>query len=662
MDKRFSQIKYFLFSIIFLPTFYLSASGDSIDTFIDRQIIRAADIEKAGIHRIGDIFLLINPCFINTTDGFSWQPSIGGLSSFQNQNWIIMLNGRKFNLTSINTKNINMLPVTLSQIDSIEIIATPQFHYTEFVDNGLIHIHTRKPEPGISLSGLASMGNETKDPGPYRYTEFATPNIDKIGRDVVGNLSWGKDNYNLDIGLIYQQHIFTDLRIRNRVNDISSDWPNMNMISSYFNFLKKRNRTEINLFASYIQAVNYYLFFKPLGREVPVDNCIMHSGIKTESEISNNSNLNCTLEYEINHPGEHKNNKNIDFSWQMHNLYAAIENTFKKNNLLMKFGIADEFYYLNTRYEMDKNGYDIIKFYNSNLFSISHLTSQKIDVSLAAENGNVVLKSALSTTYKWNPRNELNLCLSYSQRLFEEDNSLWYWTQQGYNLLSDIGVDYDIIDTFEKSTQSTLDITWYTLSVSDLVINASGFYRYFEDLYFEKQCFQYNDENCSFFSPVKIFCDQGGQVAGFDILIRNKILSTLHYKFYYRYQSVNSGSDLFKETWKCIPEHKLSFQLFYTPVQNFSIWAMLNYFSSTEWAEYQDIGEAKCIIDNQINVEYSSGVQNRAAVDLHIQKWFWHRKIAGSLTLRNLLAKEYIYHPIGVGLDLSFYVKISVFI
>lgn len=128
MDKRFSRIKYFLSNTIFLLTFYLSVNGDPIDTFTDRQIIRSADIEKAGIHRISDIFLLINPCFVNTTDGFTWQPSIGGLSSFQNQNWVIMLNGRKFNLTSINTKNINMLPVMLSQIDSIEIIATPQIH------------------------------------------------------------------------------------------------------------------------------------------------------------------------------------------------------------------------------------------------------------------------------------------------------------------------------------------------------------------------------------------------------------------------------------------------------------------------------------------------------------------------------------------------------
>lgn len=506
------------------------------------------------------------------------------------------------------------------------------------------------------------MGNETKDPGPYRYTEFATPNIDKTGRDVAGNLSWGRNNYNLDIGLVYQQHIFTDLRIRNRVNDISSNWPNMNMISSYFDFLKKRNRTKINLFASYIQAANYYLFFKPLGREVPVDNCIIHSGIKTESEISNNSNLNCTLEYEINYPREHKNNENIDFSWQMHNLYTAIENTVKKDNLLMKFGIADEFYYLNTRYEMNKIGYNIIRFYNSNVFSISHLTSQKIDASLTAANGDVALKSALSTAYKWNPQNELSLSFSYSQRLFEEDNSLWYWTQQGYDLLSDIGVDYNIIGTFEKSAQTTLDITWRTFSVRNLVINASGFYRYFNDLYLDKQYFRYNDENCTFFSPVKIFCDQGGQVAGFNISIQNKILSTLHYKFYYRYQSVTSGSDLFKETWKCIPEHKLSLQLLYTPAQNFSIWAMLNYFSPTEWPEYQDIEEAKCVIDNQINVKYSPKLQNRAAIDLHIQKWFWHRRIVGSVTLRNLLAKEYIYHPIGAGFDLSFYIKISVFI
>ncbi|MDD3806640.1 MAG: hypothetical protein PHE86_01205 [Candidatus Marinimicrobia bacterium] len=662
MDSRFSRIKYLFLGTIFLLMGHVSARSDTWDALLDRYVITEREIETAGIYKLSDLFLLIHPSYVSTTDGYTWQLSMVGLSSFQHQQWKIMIDGMTLNVTAMGIKNINMLPVSISQIDSVEIVTTPQIYEGTFIQNGVIHIHTKKPEPGTHFLSTLSMGNETKDPGPYRYTDMATPNVDKLGRDVTGNLSYGKNSDSFTIGLIYQEYMFTDFRIKNRVKDIAYDWPNMNFIASTVNAYKKSDKKLIHFLGSYGQAHHYFLFFKPLGREVPVNYHVLYSGINIESQMSKQSQRTVTFNYEMNYPQKYKNTQDIDFLWQMHTFNARIEHAFKRRNFFMKVGIRDELNFLQTSYQIDKKSYHLMTFYKSTLFMISPHLSQKIDLSLSSVKNNLAFKSALTTCYHFPSKNELALHVSYSQRLFEENNSLWYWTNQGYYLLEDIGIDYHGFDSFENSTHTTLDLTWHSRSAEKVSYDMSGFYRQFHDLMLEKQRFLYKSENCTFFSPIECVHHQKGSIGGIDILVRNRLLSTVYTCFYYRYQQTLGGSDLFKETWESIPDHKLSFQLIYTPVENFSLWGIVTYYSPTEWKEYNAIDGTECLVDNQIYLEYSSKVHNDIAFDVEVQKWFWHRKLMGSLTLRNLLDHELIYHPIGAGFDLSLYIKLTLLI
>ena len=95
-----------------------------------------------------------------------------------------MINGQRIDVDIIDLKAINMLPITLDQIDSIEVVSTPQIIRGEFVEYGLLHFYTSPPHQTLAFSGRYSIGNETGDPGHpivpglYRIRELFSRSYD----------------------------------------------------------------------------------------------------------------------------------------------------------------------------------------------------------------------------------------------------------------------------------------------------------------------------------------------------------------------------------------------------------------------------------------------------------------------------------------------------
>ena len=87
----------------------------------EREVLTNGMIENSGLFRIGDILQLSTKIRVSSIDGFSWFSNINGLSSFQRQNWVILLNGQRLGVNIFDIVNINMLPINITQIDSVEI-------------------------------------------------------------------------------------------------------------------------------------------------------------------------------------------------------------------------------------------------------------------------------------------------------------------------------------------------------------------------------------------------------------------------------------------------------------------------------------------------------------------------------------------------------------
>ena len=664
-----------LFLIMILVFNLIKAKDIYIENDLsEREVLTNGMIENSGLFRIGDILQLSTKIRVSSIDGFSWFSNINGLSSFQRQNWVILLDGQRLGINTFDIVNINMLPINITQIDSVEIFTTPQLYQGIFTDYGLIHIHTKNISKGKSLVLFQSAGNETGDPGPYRNTTFNSPNVERIGSGSAMILNLNNNSRSISLGTNYKGHGIQDWAIQKRINSIygneniydgSDHWiiPEINRYASIENtstFLKLKTKTfrgEHDFFTSYSHSYKYFYFLKPISREIPVDYVIKHIGIINNFGISKMLNIIYRLHYTNNQLNKYPNELDFDFDWESTNLHANLENQFSISSYSVKLGIGFDRYILKTDYELSKSFYDIYNYYGAFNYRLTENIIQNIDVMVLLSNGKHALKGASITKWYINPKQTLNLIMSNIQRLVEEDNSLWYWSQLGYDL---INTDFTINGDFNKSKTFTIDLIWSNKINDRLTIEISNYYRSFDDIYLEQQYYSFNSEDGSFTSsPLIIHTNQAGGIIGANLAIKSNIKSKIYQYFYYDYQSELYSKEVFKDVMKTIPKHSLNYQLIFSPVKNFSIWTKIGYLSSSEWENYKNISGESYLTINQDTFKYSNTVESSNVIDIGIQKWLLKRKINTNLFLRNVFNQKKRYHPIGASFDLTLYFHIT---
>jgi hypothetical protein len=610
------------------------------------EVITSGALQQAGVFHIGDVLLLANPLRVSSTDGYTWRINPGGLSPFQRQGWTVMLDGQRVDLNTFDQVHFNLPPVSVDWVDSVEILDRPRLSDGEFADGGLIHIHTRKPRRGLSIRGHAATGSETKDPGPYRYTTFATPNVDRTGTDAAATLDFAARQWYIRAGLIKQTHAFTDLAMVRRNQRIFAAPGFMELdgtLASLKVSLDAASGSHTAL-ANYSRADRYFFFFQPLGREIPLDCAIGHVGANGDFAASERLRFRYRLQYSQQRFDPLPNALDFDFDWRLQNFHVNFEGDF----LSQRIGVGFD------RFRLNRLGaFDIGKVYAS----VRH-NHQETDVLIAFSGGEMGIKAALANRWTPTPRQALQATLSFAQRLFAEDNNLWYWSERGYDLLEANGMDYTVTGRIGNRRQLTTDFAWKYMFNPGASLEIAAGHRLFADLYLERQDFTFHPDDCAFSAPTTLHADQGGQVFDGRVAFQQTLSTHLTHQFFYGYQAAIAGDGVFKDVWASIPQHKINYSLTYTPVENFSIWAMVTQLSASRWADYRGVDGAVCE-SGSVTVRYTSTVKPATILDLQFQKWFWRRRLQANLLFRNVLDSNYRYHPIGATFDLGVYIQVK---
>lgn len=653
----------YLFPIsIFVFSFTIAGDIHFENTLSEREVITSDMINSSGLFRIGDILLLSNKIRVSSIDGFSWFSSINGLSSFHRQNWIVLLDGQRLAINTFDIVSINMLPINITKIDSVEIFLVPQIHEGIFTDHGMVHIHTKNISTTKLFTFYQSAGNETGDPGPYIGTKYQSPNVDHIGLGTGLDIYFNVKKMDINMGLNYKEQSLTDWAIRKRNNSIDNDpeyYPSIEMVSPYFKLNIQGNKGTHDIFASYSHSNRYFFFFKPISREIPTDYIIKHIGIINNFIIFNKMNIIHRSYYSNNQLRKYPNTLDFDFDWASNHFHTNLENQFSIFALRGKLGIGFDRYSLNTDYELNEYFYDSYNYYGTVNSSLTENIIQNIDAMVLLSNNKHALKTTYITKWYMNPKHTFNFIISYSQRLLEEDNSLWYWSERGYNLLNR---DYTINGNFNKSKTFTIDLIWKNYFSDNWTVEISNYYRILDDIYLEEQHYSFNPEDGSFNStPIIIHTNQSGKIMGANLALRNNINTRIYQHFYYDYQSEISSEDIIKNAMGVIPKHYLDYQLIFSPVQNFSIYAKFCYLSSSQWNDYNNVSGETYLTLHQDTLKYSNIIKSSNVVDIGIQKWFFKRKIKSNLFLRNVFSQRKRYHPIGASFDLAMYLHITFF-
>ena len=649
------------FFLLLFSYWMVSISGLINSDIAFSQIITKNDIEKSGIVRISEVLLLIDDSRVISHEGFTWKASINGLSSYQNQNWIIKIDDVRYYRNLFDVNNLNMLPITLFDILYVEIFNVPGLFNSEFVENGMIHFHTdRSVESKNKYSGYAVIGSETGDGGPYNTVEnHSSPNVDKTGPILSTRNKFNVNDFQIITSFIGHSHCFSDSKLRKRNEYSITDgetWAGIKRISPSLTIIKRAETIQHELNANFSYSDKYPFFLESLGREIPTYSTFSNIGYKNEKKVGSKRKIKSSIQYSFNQLKKYPNIYDFDFDWNLHIVTSTIE--LEQQNIIDRIGVVAEYDKLNTDYQLHKDHFFLFKFYCNSRYFINDKFEIDTSLKIVTNKKEYVPKISLSQIFTIDNHNKILSSISYISNLPEENPNLLYWSKNGYNLLEVNGFDYIFENSKQSESKLTYDLIFKNNYSKYFDITLNGKFSSFQNLHLEKQSYTFNDETFSFDSPTEVISGINGKIIGISLRLKQNINQNFNHNFFFSYQKAVKGDDLFISNWEKIPQNKFSYQCNLSVFNDIEIGILFNYFSKSKWSNYNQIeGESYNIYSQEIF--YTASLKAIKTTNIKIQKKFLNKKITGSLIIQNLFDENYIYHPIGASFDLAYFIQIS---
>jgi hypothetical protein len=590
-----------------------------------------------------------------TYDGYRWYASVNGLSTFQHQGWILMLDGQRMDINFFNLKNINILPITVDHVDSIETVNHPKIFAGEFTADGLINLRTLKPKNGLSVTGRYSAGNETGDPGPYFYTEHRSSNVEEDGPNLSASVEYGSEDIWGRLFFYTEAYSATDTAMRKRNPQLG--WQDFkgrrfspslqigfNAFNGTHNLFLGYSTSEIQPFHPHSYTSNDLIFINQAIKDYPIQTVFKHAGLNGNFILTSASHINYSIKISSNKLYGAKSELN-NFNHLQTNYYSNLE--FYSSGIINYFlGVGFNHTELSASYLSEKRGIGLFKTYGGIDFNLFENLISHAGTEVLFTKNKTALKGYLTT--RWQHTNGLwtDLNIAAIQSLPEEKNDLWYWTENGYDVLNKLNVNYFFNGVRKKEFKFTADLNiGYNFNPS-LNLEAVIIYRNFNNYFVEEVTGIYNPDSSTFISSVIAKTNSSGGVAGFSIKIKNKIFSSLVHTLNYRFLTSVRGDSSFKNEWMTIPSHKLSYSINFNPFESFSLWTKIAFLSPVSWSYFPNL-------ENLSKGFYRSNLDERFILDFSVRKWFWSNRLRFNLLFRNLLNNKLQHHPLGAKFNLS---------
>lgn len=622
-------------------------------TFAQREyrVITADQIKSNGCINISDMLKLNTNWDYYTVDGVNYSFTINNLSGFDESGFGLMINGQPVDLSYIEQQNIDLLPFTIDQIDSVLVVDTPQMYRGVFTRTGLIDIYIRQPQEGFSVSAVQSIGNETGDPGPYAYTPYTTANVDKLGYLAGLNFNSLGNNWKLAANFKYRENFTTDKQIRRRILNSSAD-DKAQLIGTSMNLSFDLLKGTHQIFFAYTQHDEFTLL-PLLGNEIPATRIFRHIGIDGTFEINRNLSFNYFMKDGLNDFIDRDNYLGLDYDLRLKTFTGRIEGNYKFNKNLVATGIEYE------KRDGNRSGFNndelflFIKFYTDLHFYLTHSLEQSIGFYSVKNEERLYYNGYLNTTWIFG-RTKLSLNTAYSEFDLLQQNNYWSWS---INSQSNIQPELEYLPgvTNTKMKLYSIDLFLESTVSNSIDFQISGNFRYFKDYFIENSNYTYNREKGSISGNIEFAENQNLKVAGGTFKISQKLTETIQQQLSYSYTRTISGTNEIKDQWKVIPIHKILYHLNFVPFDDFGINSTVRYNSEKFWTSYK-------FVDLVSVNKFRSTIDNQLLVDLSFYKWFWGKQIWTNLMIKNIFNQPEYYHPLGAHLDLRFYLQVQLYL
>jgi hypothetical protein len=195
----------------------------ALHTLLSAQtvVVRRADIEREGWNRVTEILDGAVGWGRSSVDGFSYSASpdrlpAAGESGPSMPEWLVVVNGQRVPTDLFGLHLLELLPISVGQIDSVVFTRGPIISAGAPAARGVMSIFLRRVGSGLHAELTYQHGDESGDPGPYRYTNLASPNVEKIGPFAHGDIGWRGQAWDVEAGVHVASINITDTLISSR--------------------------------------------------------------------------------------------------------------------------------------------------------------------------------------------------------------------------------------------------------------------------------------------------------------------------------------------------------------------------------------------------------------------------------------------------------------
>ncbi|MEA1981103.1 MAG: hypothetical protein U9N54_09040 [candidate division Zixibacteria bacterium] len=612
MNSKLLYLLTFMFLI-----FSLSVSGETAGN----RIIDKKEIEASGITQLSEIFTLIPEWHTSSIDGVTWNVSPNGLEPYSYQRWKIILDDVLLDAEYWGTKPLDMIPINISQIDYIEVINIPGIYSGEFIESGALHFHTIDNNKKTTLKIEGNLANEIGDPGPYRYTEHTSPNVDRLAENIGVVFDKRINNNSLSINFKNSVHFPTDPAVRQRNTDaIDGGFPKQNLLAAGF----KSNIGKLKLLGGMTSFEDIHNFFT---LPAPQGLIKTYNFINTSYPINISNSIKITAKMNISRNAiKDFHNKLMIFRDQI------VKSSIRIDHIRTKYRIGSEIDYKFQKHIIQLR-YNPTVYYSNNInlfktrlyfdYNLSNKITNSISFEYYKNHGPMFSTSPnrynikVIEKIKVKINNQHTLQLGYFMGIRYSDDINYYSPR----IINDELHISPLIHILKNA-----NVQYYLDWEFNLTKSLNGYLKYIYSYYDS----YYNYKRTS--SP-------DGKIFSSQFYLNYKNSNNLAVNFFYSLSLSKGDSQRFNDQRKENPKHTLQLSMTYEPYKNLSFWGKIKYTSSTFW------------------IDQDTTINEMLIADVSIRKKLMKNKAAITFGLRNILNDTQRYHPSGAAFDLNYFVR-----
>ncbi len=600
------------------------------------QVLTSDDLVRAGVTRLSDLLELADQWVGSSTEGFHWSIAPVGQSWQASPEWNLFIDDQPVNVRGLNQQGLNELPLTITEICEVHLHSRPVVIGGLVASGGAIEIRRCIPKTGFSLEGQFSAGNETGDPGPYKYTDKAVPNVDRTGPTGHGLVAAASENLFLRITVATDEHHVTDPRIRPRVLDLYQgekdariQYRAMSVDSQVFNY---------KLSAAY-SRVQDIVFLPMMAREIPLDKGIRYVSVSSDVgrfgyAISGNS-------IEL-HARENK--QNLPLFYSQGRIYAHVYHLGSwLRNVNFNYGMTAELARLRHGANQMEKRLGSLRIYTLAETNQIHDLQVSAIGSLTLDTG-VIGYEVLSDA--WHEQSRVGITILLRHRALESKMNVSSWVSRGFDLEGSQMLDLPQGLPNRESVYSA-DLYWTIGNEMNLRLSG-GWSRYVRTISPVTQfSLALTDGRLQ---SVTNLAATSGNLFQTSARVHVPVSDMFRFKISGVYLYPWSVDDVFMNAWI----HRIQFGLHseFQPNDRFSIDMRLRYVGSSIWKEYEEASKGNPEL-------YAMELPGAVHLNLTVQKRFWKNRLRVNATMRNALNHPHLSHPAGSRTSALFQVGIK---